>query len=85
ALIAGDYMPLHEEAQEYLAFLRSSPEDQQTCLVVLNMSDQAHTLTFDLPRSTARVLFSSRLRESATDNLRRLLIAPFEVYVAELT
>jgi alpha-glucosidase len=84
ALISGDYVPLHEEAQDYLAFLRSSPDDHQTCLVVLNMSAQSHLLTFDLPVSTAHVLFSSRSRENAVDDLTHLLIAPFEVYIAEI-
>lgn len=85
ALIGGDYTPLYEEAQDYLVFLRSSQEDHQTCLVVLNMSDRGHTLTFDLPMSTVRVIFSSRLRESDTDNLAHLFVAPFEVYIAEIT
>ncbi len=85
ALIGGDYTPLHEEAQDYLAFLRSSQEDHQTCLVVLNMSDRGHTLTFNLPMSTAHVIFSSRLRDSDTDDLTHLVVAPFEVYIAKIT
>ncbi|MBC7233544.1 MAG: alpha-glucosidase [Chloroflexi bacterium] len=85
ALISGDYVPLHEEAQDYLAFLRRSPGDHQICLVVLNMSAQSHALTFDLPMSTAHVLFSSRSRENAADDLTHLFIAPFEVYIAEIT
>ena len=82
ALIAGDYTPLHEDAQDYLAFLRSSVSDRQTCLVVLNMSDRAHTLSFDL--DTAHLVFSSRARDSSTDDLSRLFVAPFEIYIAEL-
>ena len=83
ALIAGDYTPLHEEAEDYLALLRCS--DEQTCLVVLNLSEQAHTLRFDLGTGSARRLFSSQAREATTDNLLHLAIAPWEVYIAEVT
>jgi len=92
ALVAGDYTPLHEEAEDYLAFLRCSETDGQRCLVVLNMSDRAHTLNFDssikiadvLDASMARLLFSSHVRQGKTDDLHRLTIAPFEIYIGEL-
>ncbi len=84
ALIAGGYTPLHEEAEDYLAFLRASEADGQTCLVVLNMSDRSHRLHFDLEASKARCLFSSRARSEKVDDLAELFIAPFEVYIAEL-
>ena len=82
ALIAGDYRPLHEDAEDYLAFLRSCNE--QICLVVLNMSDQAHTLRFDLDAHTAHLVFSSRTRAGDTDALSQLTIGPFEVYIGEI-
>jgi nicotinamide mononucleotide adenylyltransferase len=85
ALIAGAYTPLHEEAEDYIAFLRSSTADGQTCLVILNMSDQSHTLKFNLGPDKTQLVFSSHLRESDTENPSRIGIAPFEVYVAELT
>ncbi len=81
ALIEGDYLPLHEEALDYVAFIRQTP--RQRCLVVLNYSDQPQTLSFDLPESTGMVIFSSVEREAALD-LAQLAIAPFEVLVAEL-
>ena len=89
ALIAGDYRPLHEEAEDYLAFLRSCSE--QTCLVVLNMSDQAHTLNFDgstglaevLDAHTTHPIFSSHTRGDR-DDLSQLAITPFEIYIAEI-
>lgn len=102
ALIAGDYTPLHEEAEDYLAFLRSSSPpfippnggdshfipprggDGQTCLVVLNMSERTQMLSFDLDASTARQIFSSYAWPGGTDDLTRLQIAPFEIYIAEL-
>lgn len=85
ALIAGEYIPLHEDTQDYLAFLRHSVDDGQTCLVLLNMSNRAHVLSFDLPATTMRVIFSSHSRGSTTDELMHLPIAPFEVYIAEVT
>ncbi len=82
ALIAGDYAPLHEEAEDYLAFLRTAAG--QTCLVVLNMSDQALTVCLNLDASTARSLFSSNGQRGHADDLSRLQMAPFEIYIGEL-
>lgn len=56
----------------------------QICLVMLNMSEQTHRLSFDLPCSSAHVLFSSHNRDSDTDNVDMLSVAPFETYIAEL-
>jgi len=84
ALISGDYIPLHEEAQDYLAFLRSAEADGQCCLVVLNMSEQAHTLCFDIGASACRLVFSSRKRQKDTDALAHLEISPFEIYIGEV-
>ncbi|MDY6875774.1 MAG: alpha-glucosidase [Chloroflexota bacterium] len=96
ALVAGDYTPLHEDAEDYFAFLRHSPslsspsmeeteqENGQTCLVVLNMSEHTHTLRFDLDASTTRLIFSSQTRDGGTDDLSQLAIAPFEVYIGEI-
>ena len=84
ALIAGEYTPLHQDSKDYLAFLRYSQVDDQICLVVLNMSEQTHRLSLDLPYSSAHVLFSSHNRDSDTDNVDMLSMAPFETYIAEL-
>jgi alpha-glucosidase len=95
ALIAGDYVPLHEEAEDYLAFLRRSPllsspptgeteGGRETCLVVLNMSDRAQGLSFSLDANEARLIFSSHTRDGDTDTLSELALAPFEVYIATL-
>ncbi len=91
ALIAGDYVPLHEEAEDYLAFLRSTSglrsRPGQTCLIVLNFSEEAHTLAFDgdviqpLDPEPACLVFSSEERANAGD-LSALEIAPFEIYIA---
>ena len=81
ALVAGDYTVLHKEAEDYIAFLRSTPE--QTCLVVLNFSKNAQTLTLDMDRDIARLVFSSEEREGV-GNVAELAIAPFEIYIAGL-
>jgi alpha-glucosidase len=90
ALIAGEYFPLNEDAPDYLSFLRHSTE--QDCLVVLNYSASSHALRFDaleallegLERPAARLLFSSHDRAGKSEELNRLEIAPYEIYIAEL-
>jgi alpha-glucosidase len=47
ALIAGSYLPLQQEAEDFLAFLRSNTAEEQHCLVMLNMSERAQTVVFD--------------------------------------
>ena len=84
ALINGDYTPLHETAENYFAFLRHSDDPEQTCLVVLNLSDKALTLKFELQGGAARGLFSSHKPGSETVRLGVLELAPFEIYIAEL-
>ncbi len=79
ALIAGDYKPLLENHADCLCFLRST--DDQTCLVVLNYSENAQTLAFDLDGSPSRLLFSTADRSDAGD-LSALTLAPFEIYIA---
>jgi alpha-glucosidase len=93
ALIAGDYTPLHEAAEDYFAFLRHSEDHGQTCLVVLNLSDRSHTLSlqselqakgFDLKSTRSRCLFSTSRRAGSTDGLAELKVTPFEVYIGEV-
>ncbi|HPD41184.1 MAG TPA: alpha-glucosidase [Anaerolineae bacterium] len=78
ALIAGDYTPLLEEHPDCFCFLRAV--EGQTCLVALNFSARAHTLTFEQLRAP-QLLFSSAGRREAGD-LRALELAPFEIYLA---
>ena len=85
ALVDGDYMPLHEEAQDYLAFLRQSLHSGQDCVVVLNLSDQPLSLHFDLQPNQARRLYASAQPAGEVDDLGALSLAPFEIYIAELT
>ncbi len=81
ALIAGAYEPLHDDAEDYLAFLRRSAE--QSCLVALNFSEQPHNIRFELETSAGRVIFSNQERENEID-FKRLNLAPYEILIVEL-
>ncbi len=83
ALIAGDYTPLHEDAENYFAFLRHTDDPQQTCLVILNLSDQAHVLQFDEAQQVT-CLFSTHKTVNEKIQLTDLPLAPFEVFIGEL-
>ena len=82
ALVAGEYRPLHETADGYFAFLRTTEE--QTVLVLLNFSNAHHDLRFDVPgKRTARVRFSSR-NSGGDRSLARISLGAYEVLIAEL-
>ena len=85
ALKDGDYTPLDESAEDYFAFTRRSQDGGQTCLVVINLSDKNHNLKFDLSSRNVRCLFSNHVLEDETVSLEELKIAPFEVFIGELT
>jgi alpha-glucosidase len=83
ALIAGDFKPLLERAEDYLAFLRSV--DEQSCLVILNMSPNEQKLAFtELPYQSVKFLFSSYDHHHSIMGLADLHIAPFEIFIGEL-
>lgn len=84
ALVGGDYHALHPHSQDYLAFLRHDETAAQTCLVLLNFSDEEQTVIFDLPDHQPRLLFSSADRADQPLALDWLALAPFEVLIAEL-
>ncbi len=99
ALRLGDFQALENEGSfpsDCLVFLRSSAspaEDgqggenlshDQTCLVVLNMSDQPHKLGLKQVKSRVKVLYSSHKRRGQLDDTFWLEIAPFEIYIGEL-
>jgi hypothetical protein len=83
ALIEGDYTPLNEQAQEYLAFMRGC--EKQTCLVILNMSPVPQQLNFDLDVKTARLLYSSHSHQTGQVDLNRINLSPFEIFIAEVS
>jgi alpha-glucosidase len=86
ALIQGDYTPILGDDEDTLVFLRRSVSNDQTCLVVLNLSDRSQTLQFDLDFNNAKLIFSSHERkESQSDQfkLNALEVAPFEIFICE--
>jgi alpha-glucosidase len=89
ALIAGDYVPLHGDSEDYFAFLRREAQisdfsGKSDILVVLNMSDQAQVLTFELAAPRACCLFSTHERANASEDLSALKLQPFEAFIGEL-
>jgi glycosidase len=84
ALIAGDYHALHPHTESYLAFLRHDGSTGQTCLVILNHSNENQTASFDLGDRQPRLLFSSQARDNQPLALDGLTLAPFELVIAEL-
>jgi alpha-glucosidase len=86
ALVGGEFLTLHPNAKEYLAFLRKV--ERQTVLVVLNYSP--NRLDLDLSRSPhlarrpLRTLFSSAGRARSDEDPKSLPIGAFEVYIGEL-
>ena len=69
---------------DYFAFLRTSQESGQRCLVVLNFSDTSQQIRFDLNAKKACCLFSSHKPAGETSSLLELSIEPFEMYIGEL-
>lgn len=84
ALIEGTYTALHTTASEYFAFLRQT--ENQTCLVVLNLSAQTQTVKFELAshQPIVRCLFSNHKTAHETYRLNALDLPPFEVFIGEL-
>jgi alpha-glucosidase len=86
ALIVGEYIPLHNTARDYFAFLRKSEE--QTILVILNYSENKLDLDFlrvrEIKGRNLQILFSSAERLKTTKLPYGLAISPFEVFIAEV-
>lgn len=82
ALVAGEYAPLHPRARAYLAFLRYTRE--QSVIVILNYSDKARRLSFNIPgKTSAHLLFSSHSGKT-DERLDRVHLDPFEVRIAQI-
>ncbi|MCK4975349.1 MAG: alpha-glucosidase C-terminal domain-containing protein [Anaerolineales bacterium] len=82
ALIYGEYLVLNEDSKDYLAFLRKT--ETQTCLVAMNMSPTTIKLRFELDGNMARCLFTSHASLPDDDDLTKLQLSPYEIYIAEL-
>ncbi len=85
ALMEGNYTPLHITAEDYFAFLRRSQATDQTCLIVLNLSERSQELKFDLPTQDVHCLFSTHKPAGQSFSPEALPTAPFEVFIGELT
>jgi alpha-glucosidase len=82
ALVRGEYRPLHETADGYVAFLRAA--EVQTALILLNYSNVRLDLHFDVPgKQTASVRFSSG-RNNGDLSLAGIRLDAYEVLIAEL-
>ncbi|HEY1012373.1 MAG TPA: alpha-glucosidase [Herpetosiphonaceae bacterium] len=81
ALVGGDFIPLAEDDEAGLAFVRSSPA--QSCLVAFNTAAAPRALATGLG-GTARLLFSTDESRPASQPAAALELAPFEIYIAEL-
>ncbi len=86
ALIEGEYVPLHNTATDYLAFIRKAGE--QSVLVILNFSEKKLELDFsraqEVKGQELQILFSSAERLKTSKTPRKLSINPFEVFIAEV-
>jgi alpha-glucosidase len=83
ALIFGDYAPIHEKSNEYFAFLRKSTSPDQTCLVVLNLSERPQKIDLELPQNVVRCLYPMP-STNTSESLSQLELAPFGIYIGEL-
>jgi glycosidase len=82
ALVAGEYQPLDEATDDYVAFLRVT--EAQTVLVLLNYSDTRQALRIELPgKQAVRVRFSSRGAEGDR-SLAGIGLEPYEALIAEV-
>jgi len=82
ALVHGSYIPIHENANRYLAFMREA--DDQKCLVVLNMSEFELEISIDFKTESSSLVFSSHKPNEYALNISQLKLSPFEILVAEL-
>jgi len=84
ALRIGDCTFLDGGSDDVLVFLRRSEEADQTCLVVLNMSDRRQRARFAGRADRARALMSTSDCGSEIDLSSGLDIEPFGVRIGEL-
>jgi alpha-glucosidase len=82
ALIGGSYQAYHPRNPRNLAFLRQIPE--QTCLVVLNFSDQEAGLVLPDTFDKITSIFSTNSIKDEVRPGRRIHIEPFRLAIFEL-
>jgi alpha-glucosidase len=82
ALVAGEYRPLHQTAEDYVAFQRATKD--QVVLVVLNYSNTRHAVRFEVPANQAGCVRFSSGQNDGEVNLASLSLGPYEVLIVEL-
>src|SRR5579864_544336 len=88
ALLDGDYVALNENDVNVLSYLRRYKNE--AVLVVLNMSSQPQTVSFDLapqgfPAKTAGTLLTTMAARSKESSLSQLSLDPFSVYIGTVS
>jgi alpha-glucosidase len=86
AFSMGEYIPLHKTARDYFSFLRT--EGGQSVLVVLNFSNLKLEVDFsrvkEIKGRSLHLLFSSAVRSRVDLDPKKLHLAAFEVFIAEV-
>ncbi len=88
ALLDGDYVALNQDDVHVLSYLRRYQDE--AVLVVLNMSAEPHTVSFDLASqgfasSHAKTLLTTMPKIPGEVALTNMDLAPFSVYIGEVT
>jgi len=84
ALMDGDYCPLLENNPDVCAFTRTSASTSQTCLVLLNMSENFHHLNLNELAKGVKKLYSSIEGKQTEISLNAIQLNAFEIFIGEL-
>jgi alpha-glucosidase len=87
ALRLGGYQALDDASDACLAFVRSMPQGSSSpsCVVALNMVERPLELDLSDCADRGRCIFSTHGREGRRIHFGDVPLAPFEVFVAEIT
>jgi alpha-glucosidase len=88
ALLDGDYVALNEDDVNVMSYLRRYQD--RAVLVVLNMSAQPQSISFNLSpqgfsTAEARTLLTTTQTMQSTATLSHMTLEPFTVYIGEVT
>jgi alpha-glucosidase len=86
-LLDGDYVAINPNDSNVFSYLRRYKNE--AVLVVLNMSPNPQTISFDLskqgfPAKQAKTLLATN-KAAGTQELSSVLLEPYTVYIGELT
>ncbi len=97
ALLHGEYRDLEELGEagfsnDCLAFLRYTAGKSQTCLIILNFSEESHHLDLNKVKwgmgmkttPLFKVLYSTHQHGARSGEMNHLEIAPFEIFISEI-